>query len=269
MVGQYSPLDPDQNPPQQGAPPQGTDTGGLLNQWRGFLDDPAGRAALVQTGLQMLQPRAIGQSTLGHIASSIGGGGEAGERVRKTEASEAEAASVQSARERGVGAREDLANAAGQRADAAMIAAQAAQQRAQQGGVWGAQGGVTANQSMQAKLKIQQKIREYLDPGLDVTLPEHDIYMPLIEKKYGKLSKPQIFEKYQEDPEFRTYMQRLFGGDVVPDLDVPLRSKPGSTQGSPEGPPAAHPTARRGMRPDGTPAWFVTNPSTGQHFEVR
>jgi len=269
MVGQYSPLDPDQNPPQQGAPPQGTDTGGLLNQWRSFLDDPAGRAALVQTGLQMLQPRAIGQSTLGHIASSIGGGGEAAERVRKTEASEAEAASVQSARDRGVGAREDLANAAQTRAEAATIAAQAAQQRAQQGGVGGAQGGVTANQNMQARLRIQQKIRDYLDPGLDLTPSENDIYMPLIEEKYGKMTKPQIFQKYQGDPEFRTYMQRLFGGDAIPNLTDPLRSKPGSTQGDVGGPPPGHPTARRGTRPDGTPGWFVTNPTTGQNFEVQ
>ena len=40
------------------------------------LGDPASRAALLQIGLNLMQPRAIGQTTGGQIGQAIGSGGE-------------------------------------------------------------------------------------------------------------------------------------------------------------------------------------------------
>lgn len=47
---------------------------GLFDKWRGWLGMPQNRAALLQTGLSLLQPVQPGQSQFGHIASSIGQG---------------------------------------------------------------------------------------------------------------------------------------------------------------------------------------------------
>jgi hypothetical protein len=49
----------------------------------GFLSDPRDRAALLQIGLNLMQPPAWGSGTGGHIAQSIGAGGEAVSRREK------------------------------------------------------------------------------------------------------------------------------------------------------------------------------------------
>jgi hypothetical protein len=46
----------------------------------GFLSDPRDRAALLQMGLQLMQPVAFGQTVGGHIGQAIGAGGEAVDR---------------------------------------------------------------------------------------------------------------------------------------------------------------------------------------------
>ena len=43
--------------------------------------DPASRSALLQIGLGLMQPTAIGQTTMGHIGQGIGSGGEAVSRI--------------------------------------------------------------------------------------------------------------------------------------------------------------------------------------------
>jgi hypothetical protein len=45
--------------------------------------DPASRAALMQIGLNLMQPQAMGQTLGGHIAQAIGSGGEAVSRGEK------------------------------------------------------------------------------------------------------------------------------------------------------------------------------------------
>lgn len=50
------------------------------SQWDDFINRPGNRQALLQIGLQMMQPVAIGQTTGGHIAQAIGAGGEAVDR---------------------------------------------------------------------------------------------------------------------------------------------------------------------------------------------
>lgn len=47
---------------------------GLFDRWKEWLGAPQNRAALLQTGLSLMQPVQPGQSQFGHIASSIGQG---------------------------------------------------------------------------------------------------------------------------------------------------------------------------------------------------
>lgn len=46
----------------------------------GFLENPADRAALLQIGLNLMQPIGFGQTVGGHIGQAIGAGGEAASR---------------------------------------------------------------------------------------------------------------------------------------------------------------------------------------------
>lgn len=60
----------------QAATPQ-VDPAVASGQWDDFLQRPGNRQALLQFGLNMMQPTAMGQTTGGHIAQSIGAAGEA------------------------------------------------------------------------------------------------------------------------------------------------------------------------------------------------
>jgi hypothetical protein len=59
--------------------------GGARNVGQGIqnsmLSDPQSRSALLQIGLGLMQPMAMGQSVAGHIGQGIGGGGEAVTRL--------------------------------------------------------------------------------------------------------------------------------------------------------------------------------------------
>jgi hypothetical protein len=50
-----------------------------------LFGDPASRSALLQIGLGLMQPVAMGQSVAGHVAQGIGGGGEAEARLSREE----------------------------------------------------------------------------------------------------------------------------------------------------------------------------------------
>lgn len=54
-----------------------TDPATASNQWDAWLERPGNRTALLQMGLQLMQPVAMGQSVGGHIAQGVGAGGEA------------------------------------------------------------------------------------------------------------------------------------------------------------------------------------------------
>lgn len=56
-----------------------------MNQWDDWLSRPGNRTALLQMGLNLMQPTAMGQTTGGQIAQAIGSGGEA---VARQEASD-------------------------------------------------------------------------------------------------------------------------------------------------------------------------------------
>lgn len=56
-----------------------------MGQWDDWLNRPGNRTALLQMGLNLMQPTAMGQTTGGHIAQAVGAGGEA---VARQEASD-------------------------------------------------------------------------------------------------------------------------------------------------------------------------------------
>jgi len=49
--------------------------------WDDWLQRPGNRTALLQIGLNLMQPQAIGQTMGGHVAQAVGAGGEAQARV--------------------------------------------------------------------------------------------------------------------------------------------------------------------------------------------
>lgn len=52
----------------------------LKTRWAGFLNQPGNRQAAMQFGLQMMQPRAVGQNFGGQVAQAVGAGMEAKDR---------------------------------------------------------------------------------------------------------------------------------------------------------------------------------------------
>lgn len=70
-------------------------------QWDDWLQRPGNRTALLQMGLQMMQPVGIGQTVGGHIAQGVGAGGEAVARQETSDLKERVAdAKMQAADER-------------------------------------------------------------------------------------------------------------------------------------------------------------------------
>lgn len=116
MADQY--LDPEQGSQPGGAPAPGANGPGIADAWRGFLQEPSNRAFMLQAGLALMQPRPVGQSTMGHLASGISQGGAAANAVQVADERRAEAESVQTARAKSTDARLMGADAALSRAAA-------------------------------------------------------------------------------------------------------------------------------------------------------
>lgn len=73
-----------QNPDDVGGALTGqTDPATASSQWDDYLQRPGNRQALLQIGLQMMQPVAMGQSAAGHVGQAIGAGGEAVGRIEE------------------------------------------------------------------------------------------------------------------------------------------------------------------------------------------
>lgn len=82
----------------------------LAGQWRNWINEPGNRAALLQTGLALMQPQGIGQTGPGQVAGAIGQGAEAGQRYAETERKiETEDTKNELARARGQSALENAA----------------------------------------------------------------------------------------------------------------------------------------------------------------
>lgn len=120
MANELDPRD-EQGMQQQAGP-------GLAEQWRGFFQDPANRAFMLQTGLALMQQPAYGQNLSSHVAGAIGQGGEAAGRVIQREADTQEAASRQETRAAAVEAKQMHGEAALMKGQASLERAATAQQ---------------------------------------------------------------------------------------------------------------------------------------------
>jgi hypothetical protein len=78
------------------------------------MGDPENRASLMQFGISMLQPVGVGQSQLGHFASSIGQAGEAAGRVRAEQMAQDKLASETNLKEQSANLAEAKAASAAQ-----------------------------------------------------------------------------------------------------------------------------------------------------------
>lgn len=69
-------------PPDQpaGASSDASQKGTLSKMWDSWTSHPSNNAALINFGLQMMQPIGAGQSQMGHFAQAIGAGAEASQR---------------------------------------------------------------------------------------------------------------------------------------------------------------------------------------------
>lgn len=118
---------------------------GLAGEWSAFLDNPDARAALLSTGLQLMQPVALGQSPIGHLAQALGSGAHsvaiADARYNAQDAAEAKA-TQETAK---LGIAQERNTIANRRAD---IAQQNANTRAK-----GGTGGLTLNQMLGAQTR--------------------------------------------------------------------------------------------------------------------
>lgn len=69
---------------QQGPPPQSqADLDAKVSGWDSFFSNPAVATALLQFGVNLLQPRPMGQSVAGAAGAAVGAAGEAVGRVQK------------------------------------------------------------------------------------------------------------------------------------------------------------------------------------------
>lgn len=69
-------------PPQPSTPPANAQPNPQLEaSWKDYLKNPAVQAAMLQFTVNMMSPAQPGQGFLGHLAGSIGAGGEAANRV--------------------------------------------------------------------------------------------------------------------------------------------------------------------------------------------
>lgn len=124
MAGPGDPFTPGPTAdPTAGLPDMGTFEQ-LRNQWATFLDDPRGRAALLSTGINLMQPPSFGDTGASQIGRAIGAGGETLNRTEAMDLKQQEADSRAQLREAQAGA-------AGARAGAAGSAATLASERLQ------------------------------------------------------------------------------------------------------------------------------------------
>lgn len=252
MADQF--LDPEQAAPQAGAaPPPGVDSGGLAGAWRGFLQEPSNRAFMLQAGLAMMQPRPVGQSSLGHVANSLSQGGEAASSVQKADERRSEAESVQTARAKSTDARLMGADAALSRAASTEMNANTRSMLAERGG------GVTPNAGLQARMRVQGHINRWLqsDP---MGLVQDDPYLATL----GVASKADALKQYNSDPAFRRRLETLFGGDVGGGPGASGGASGTSATGAPAAgpgtpPPGVPPEAR--LAPDGH--WYTGDQQQG------
>lgn len=79
-MAQGEPFDPTLPEDQPGVSTDASDRGNIRKMWDVWTSRPENNAAMINFGLQLLQPIAPGQSRVGHFAEAVGGGAEALQR---------------------------------------------------------------------------------------------------------------------------------------------------------------------------------------------
>ena len=220
-----------------------------MDQWTDWLQRPGNRSAMLQMGLQMMQPIGIGQTVGGHVAQSIGAGGEAVARAETSDLRERVAdAKMQTADER-------LAIAQ-QQADASTLRATSAAARKTDKKV----GGLTDLFKARAAREDQKSFEKQLerdakalakqanDPLMD---PNADVV-----KKYRGKSEVDIREDLRA-----SRPKPKFGAVPSGDED----DDPNDEEGEPAA--TAPPTQGARQAPDGN--WYIPDPKRpGKYLRV-
>jgi len=90
MAGLLDPFNPGQDAtPFGGIDPETFNR--VRSEWDGFLANPQGRAALLSSGLQLMQPPSFGDTGASQIGRAIGAGGESASRNQAMDLKEREA----------------------------------------------------------------------------------------------------------------------------------------------------------------------------------
>jgi hypothetical protein len=136
---------------------------GLFQRWGDWLAKPENSAAMMQAGLELLQPRAAGQSVAGQFGQAIGAGGQARDEMIKTKQAEADALAEQAIKRSAVGvdAERNRLIAAGQPSEIDLRNAQADYYR--KGGRAGV-GGMTEYQRRRLRADLIKELGNVLDP---------------------------------------------------------------------------------------------------------
>ncbi len=169
---------------------QRVDPAQASGQWDDWLNRPGNRTALLQMGLQLMQPVGIGQSVGGALAQGIGAGGEAVGRAEEADLKERTAdAKLQVADEK--------LRIAQQQADASTTRAGAAAARAANRNIGGLTDVVRARFAREDQRNYERQLDrdaaaiEKKTGGVDAMINPDD---PVV-KEYKGLSRDQIREK--------------------------------------------------------------------------
>lgn len=221
-------------------------------QWDDFLQRPGNRQALLQIGLQLMQPQGIGQTSGGHIAQSIGAGGEAVDRGEAADLKERMAESK-------MAVADEKLRIAQQQADASTTRAGAAAARAANRKIGGLTDVVRARFAREDERNFEKQLDrdaaaiEKKTGSIEASINPDD---PVV-KEYKGLTREQIRDKLRAGRPKPRY-GAVPSSDDTADDDVDTGDTPVET------PP--YPGAQKA--PDGQ--WYVPDPKTpGKYLRVK
>jgi hypothetical protein len=227
----------------------GTDPAQAVGQWDAWLERPGNRQALLQMGLQAMQPIAMGQTVGGHIAQAVGAGGEALTRAsildEKSQLAESKLAQA-----------DEKLRIAQQNADSGAIRAGAAASRKTGRQI----GGLTDAFKARAAREDAYRFEKQLDKdAADLVKQSSDVLADKesdVVKKYRGKSKIEVREMLRKERPKPKY------GNVpsTDDDDEETTATPGLEPPTQEAPP--YPGARQAA--DGN--WYVEDPKTAGKF---
>lgn len=238
-----TPFDPNSEEPVVPQDTQSSDVSkpsGLRRAWDAWTSKPENNAAMLQFGLNMLQPRAPGQSALGQFASSIGAGAEASGRETALQTAEQKSEEELALKQRGAASKEQETGAYSK-----YMGAQAENVGAKKGGV---SGRIATQRSFNTWLaKPPDPLSASLGQTGDPILEAIQKQFPEVKTKGDLLSNPKALGA----------ARRLFETNLSePDEDTGLLS-------TPQAAPAAAPAAQY---KEGD---IVRNPTTGARMQLR